>query len=377
MRIRTNPHRSCLFASLSVLALAACGGSQPPAPAAPVASAPLVPPVTSAAPPASAAAPVAAAPSPEEEKKAKAARELQEDRTKWEDENKTEVARWTPELHAAVKALADKAYPSGRAALQATIAGKHRKPGNADRDKYRHPLETLEFFGFRPTLTVLDVGPGEGWYEELLAPALSAKGKLLTTTTDPNGPPDQRSTFYGQRYKSFLDKAPELYGKVQTIIVDNKGPSLGLDGTVDLVILMRETHGMVNSGTLSAWLTSISKALKPGGVLGIEEHRAKPDADPVESSKKGYVPEKWLIDQVEAAGFKLAGKSEVNANPKDTKDYPEGVWALPPSFSLESKDHDKYAAIGESDRMTLKFVKAPAPKAAAPAPAKPAAPAKP
>jgi predicted methyltransferase len=376
MRIRTNLQRS-LLASLSLLALAACGGSQPAAPTAPVASAPAVPPVTSAMPTASATAAAATAPSPEDEKKAKAARELQEDRTKWEDENKTELARWTPELHAAAKALADKTYPSGRAALQAAIAGKHRKPGNADRDKYRHPLETLEFFGFKPTLTVLDVGPGEGWFEELLAPALAAKGKLLTTNTDPNGPPDQRSTFYGQRFKSFLEKAPEIYGKVQPIIVDPKGPSLGLDGTVDLVIVMRETHGMVNGGTLSAWLTSINKALKPGGVLGIEEHRAKADADPIESSKKGYVPEKWLIDQVEASGFKLAGKSEVNANAKDTKDYPEGVWTLPPSYALDAKDHDKYAAIGESDRMTLKFVKAPPPKAAAPAPAKPAAPAKP
>jgi len=144
---------------------------------------------------------------------------------------------------------------------------------------------------------------------------------------------------------------------VQTIIVDGKAPSLGLDGTVDAVVLMREAHGMVNNGTLDAWLQTINKALKPNGVLGIEEHRGQPDADPIESSKKGYVPEKWLITQIEAAGFKLAGKSEVNANPKDTKDYPEGVWTLPPSFALEAKDHDKYAAIGESDRMTLKFVK--------------------
>jgi len=323
--------------------------------------------VASAPPPAAATASAApAAPTPEEQKKAKAARELQEDRAKWEDENKTELARWTPELHAAAKALADKTYPSGQAALQAAIAGKHRKPGDADRDKFRHPLQTLEFFGFKPTLTVLEIGPGEGWYTELLAPALAAKGKLIDTNSDPNGPADQRSTFYGQRFKSFLDKAPELYGKVQTVVVDSKAPSLGLDGTVDLAVLMREAHGMVNNGTLNAWLASINKALKPGGILGIEEHRAKADADPIESSKKGYVPEKWLIDQVEAAGFKLVGKSEVNANPKDTKDYPEGVWTLPPSFALEGKDHDKYAAIGESDRMTLKFAKAPAPKAAAP-----------
>ena len=142
---------------------------------------------------------------------------------------------------------------------------------------------------------------------------------------------------------------------------------------------MRGIHGMKNNGVLDAWLTQIHKALKPGGVLGIEEHRAAKGADPVESSKKGYVPEAWLIEQVDGAGFKLAGKSEVNANAKDTKDYPEGVWTLGPSFRLGDKDHDKYAAIGESDRMTLKFVKvapkaAPAPKAeapkAAPSPAK-------
>jgi predicted methyltransferase len=121
---------------------------------------------------------------------------------------------------------------------------------------------------------------------------------------------------------------------------------------------------MKNSGTFGAWLGEISKALKPNGVLGIEEHRAAADANVDETSKKGYVTEKWIIDQAEAAGFKLAGKSEVNANPKDTKDYSEGVWALSPTFRMKDKDHEKFANIGESDRMTLKFVKAPAAKAA-------------
>jgi predicted methyltransferase len=125
-----------------------------------------------------------------------------------------------------------------------------------------------------------------------------------------------------------------------------------------MIIIMRGVHGMVNGNTLGAWLGEIQRALKPGGVLGIEEHRAPADANPAETSKKGYVPEKWLVDQIEAAGFKLAGKSEINANPKDTKDYADGVWTLPPTFRLKDKDHDKYAAIGESDRMTLKFVKA-------------------
>jgi predicted methyltransferase len=131
---------------------------------------------------------------------------------------------------------------------------------------------------------------------------------------------------------------------------------------------------MKNNGTLDAWLAEIHTALKPGGIFAVEEHRAAPDANPDVSSKNGYLPEKWVIAQVEAAGFKLAGKSEINANPKDTKDYPEGVWTLPPSFELKEKDHDKYAAIGESDRMTLKFVKVtPKAAAAAKAPAKDAA----
>lgn len=169
---------------------------------------------------------------------------------------------------------------------------------------------------------------------------------------------------------------------MQTVVIDNTAPKLGLDGTVDAVVLAREAHGMVNSGTLDAWLAEIHKALKAGGVLGIEEHRAKADADPKESAKKGYLPEKWLVDQVEAAGFKLAGKSEINANPKDTKDYPDGVWDLPPSFRAGDKDREKYAAIGESDRMTLKFTKAAdkkadkAEKAAAPADKAAGAPAK-
>ena len=221
-------------------------------------------------------------------------------------------------------------------------------------------------------MTVLEVGPGEGWYTELLAPTLAAKGKLLDTNNDPKGPDDQRSTFYGQRFQAFLDKSPEAFGKVQTVVIDSNAPKLGLDGTVDAVILAREVHGMVNSGTLDAWLGEIHKALKAGGTLGIEEHRAKADADPKESAKMGYVPEKWLVDQVEAAGFKLAGKSEINANTKDTKDYPDGVWDLPPTLRAGDKDREKYMAIGESDRMTLKFTKSAEKKAdkAAAAPAK-------
>jgi predicted methyltransferase len=296
-------------------------------------------------------------PTPEEIKKAADAQELVADRAKFETDNKAEIARWTPEMHKAATALAGKTYPSGHAAIQAAMAGTHRWPSAAGRDKFRHPLETLDFLGFKPTMTVLEIGPGEGWFTQLLAPALAKQGKLIATVADPNGPVEKRATLYGQRFKALLDTSPELYGKVQSLVVDSNAPALGLDKTVDLVLLMREVHGMVNGKIFLAWLGEINKALKPGGVLGIEEHRAKPDTNPDDTAKKGYVAEKWVIDQVTAAGFKLAGKSEVNANAKDTKDYPEGVWSLPPSYRENDANRDKYTAIGESDRMTLKFVK--------------------
>ncbi len=296
-------------------------------------------------------------PTPEEKKRAEDLKKLEEDRAKLKADHEADVARWTPELHAEAKAVADKTYTSGKAAIKAALAGKYREAGNVARDPQRHPLETLEFFGFKPTYTVLEYGPGEGWYTEVLAPALAAKGKLLITNTDPNGPADQRPTYYGERTKLFLETSPELYGKVEPVIVDPKAPDLKLEGTVDLVLLMRGLHGMVNGGTLDTWLAEFHAALKPKGVLGVEQHRAKPDAVAEESSKQGYLPEKWVIEKIEAAGFKLAGKSEINKNPKDTKDHPKGVWTLPPSFALGDTDHEKYAAIGESDRMTLKFTK--------------------
>jgi predicted methyltransferase len=373
-----------VFGTAVVLALtAACGASSPQPTTTPESEPTAETSVNTASP---SPAPVAPPPpSPEELERQKKLAELEKERAAMRAEHEAEVARFTPELRASAKALAEKAYPTTRAALKAAMASQHRKPGNAARDVHRHPLETLEFFGLKPTMTVLEFSPGEGWYTELLAPTLAAKGKLIATSSDPNGPADARSTFYGERFKLFTETSPELYGKIETVIVDNKAPDLKQEGTLDMALLMRAAHGMVNQGTLNAWLAEFHKALKPNGVLGIEQHRAADDAVPEESAKKGYLPQKWLIAQVEAAGFKLAGKSEINANKKDTKDYPEGVWALPPSYALGDKDREKYEAIGESDRMTLKFVKkalpaqkpaaAAAEPAAAPNTAAPAAPA--
>lgn len=361
--------------AFALLFVTACGGAEPlpAAPPAPSASAPVAsvtpPPASTEAPP-----PPPPEPTPEEKKKAEALKKLKEDRAKWEEEHKAEVARWTDAIHADAKALASKTYPTGKAAITAAMAGKHRKGGAADRDKYRHPLETLELFGFRPNMTIVDIGPGDGWYTELLAPATAVKGKYFGTSADPNGPAESRGTFYGQRWKAFLETAPEIYGKVGTIVIsDPKAPKLGMDGQVDMVMIMRGLHGMHNSKNLGAWLTEIYAALKPNGVLAIEEHRAAADGNPDETAKKGYLPEKFVIDTITAAGFKLDKKSEINANAKDTKDYPEGVWTLPPTFELKDKDHDKYAAIGESDRMTLKFVKVVAKPTAPTGPAKPPA----
>jgi predicted methyltransferase len=347
-----------LLVALFSLPLLACEETPPPvAPPAP----PPAPVEAAVAPPPPPPAPPEPTPeekkkAEEEKKKAEAAQRLAADRAQWEADSKVEAARWTADVHTDAKKLAYGKYATLKAALGAALKGSHRKPGSAARDAARHPVETLDFFGLKPTMTVLEYGPGEGWYTELLAPVLAAKGKLLVSTPDPNGPLEVRSTFYGQRFARFLDLSPELYAKVDRVVVPPGPPKLNMESKLDMVILCRELHGMHQDKIVPGFLAEVFKALKPGGVLGVEQHRAKPDANPDESAKKGYLPEAWVIQQAEAAGFKLAGKSEINANPRDTKDYEEGVWTLPPSLRLKDKDRQKYVEIGESDRMTLKFV---------------------
>jgi len=345
--------RTILGTLIATVCLTACSSAPPPEPAAPPAPEPAMP----APPPAPVAEPPPKEPTPEELKKAKEAKELQEDRLKMEAMNQREQARLTPEIRAEVKALADKAFPSGKAAITAAMAGKHRAPGNADRDKDRHPAETLDFWGYKPTMTVFEYGPGEGWFTELLAPTLAKSGQLIINNGDANGPADQRGTFYAQRVKLFLERLPEAYGKVKVVVTDNKAPDMKTENAVDMVIIARGLHGMKNNGNLAAWLDQAHKMLKNNGILAIEQHRAAADANVDEASKNGYLPEKWVIEQIEAAGFKLSKKSEINANAKDTKNYPNGVWSLPPTLEGGETDRAKFTAIGESDRMTLKFNK--------------------
>lgn len=285
---------------------------------------------------------------------AKATAEVEADAAK-------EAERWTPEMHKAAAALVAKvgSRPADyKPAMTAILKSGHRLPGHAERDVYRHPLETLGFFGIAPSMTVLEMGVGEGWYTELLAPLLAKHGKLLVAGPDPETPPGTMRAVRAKRYALFFAKAPEMFSGVQVAaIAPPTSMSLGPDGSVDMVLAMREMHNWHRGKLLTKYLAAIHAVLKDKGVLGIEQHRAKPDTDPDQTSEMGYLPEKWLIATVEAAGFKLAGKSEINANKKDTKDYPKGVWTLPPNFAEGDTDKAKYQAIGESDRMTLRFVK--------------------
>lgn len=283
-----------------------------------------------------------------------------------EAEYKTEAARWTPELRAQAAKLTGTKWRNTGMALKAALASEHRRPNHASRDPFRHPAETMAFFGLKPSMSVFEVGPGAGWWTELLAVVLSAKGTLAIATFDTKSD-DLTTAYFARATELMLETAPELYGKVER--VQNSAPGnyeMGAAESRDMVLCTRMAHNLIRSKGLEKFLAQAHGALEVGGVLAIEQHRAPEGADPTTSAEKGYVPEAWLIAQVEAAGFKLDKKSEINANAKDTKDYPKGVWTLPPNFAEGDKDKAKYEAIGESDRMTLRFVKPKAPKAKTP-----------
>lgn len=272
------------------------------------------------------------------------------------DEAAEEQKRWTPELTKQVVALRDATYTDARAALTAIVASPHRLPKHGERDATRHPVETLMFFGITPTQTVIEVGAGGGWYSELLAPLLANGGKYIVAGPDTNGPKTEMSTVYGKRLDLMLAKSPELFGKAERVSITGT-PKFGADGSADLVIAMREMHNWQRNKVIDAYLAATHAVLKDGGTFGVEQHRAKPGTKGEATAETGYLAEDWVIEKVTAAGFALVEKSELNANPKDTKDYPKGVWTLPPNFREGDVDKAKYAAIGESDRMTLRFKK--------------------
>jgi predicted methyltransferase len=245
--------------------------------------------------------------------------------------------------------------------LTTVLAGTQRTEPERARDQYRHPRETLEFFGLADNMTVVELSAGQGWYTAILGPLLAAQGKLTATNADPNGPPDSEGTKNAKLFAERLSKDQTSFGKVSTLAIDwKKGvASLGPDASADMVLTFRSFHGWMSNAIVDNVLSACFRVLKPGGTFGVVEHRAKTDGstDPKVIGDTGYLPEAFVIQLIEKAGFKLAARSEINANPKDTKDYPKGVWTLPPTLRLGDVDRDKYLAIGESDRMTLKFTK--------------------
>ena len=241
------------------------------------------------------------------------------------------------------------------AKLKEIVNGPQRSAENKARDKYRHPVETLAFFGIRPNMTVVELWPFGGWYTEIIAPYLKGTGTYYAAAMDPtsNKPEDKK---YNGELKTLLDAHPDLYSEVKWSVLATGKYAIAPDNSADLVVTFRNIHNWVWSGTEKDVFAAAFRALKPGGVLGVEEHRNKdPQAKP--GRGEAYVGEEYAIALIESAGFKLVGRSKINNNPKDTKDYPKGVWTLPPSYAEGDKDRAKYAAIGESDRFTLKFVK--------------------
>ena len=255
-----------------------------------------------------------------------------------------------------VAGLAQAAGKADDAQLRAAIAGSHRSSNNAARDQWRHPYDTLTFFGIKPNMTVVELTPGGGWYTEILAPYLRDSGKLITA--DAAFDPAKRPLV---AFKKKLDANPAVFGKVAPGVFEPPSTyNFAAPGSVDMVVTFRNLHNWIEEGgddELKSVFRAVYTSLKPGGVLGIEEHRL-PEAMPQDAkASSGYVHESYVIKMAESVGFRLAAKSDINANPKDKADHKGGVWALPPTLANRDQDRDKYRAIGESDRMTLKFVK--------------------
>jgi len=244
-------------------------------------------------------------------------------------------------------------------ALDAAVAGAWRTPANRARDGFRHPTQTLGFFGVDANDTVIEITPGGGWYTEILAPYLRGNGRYVAAIVDPSATDAGRQRDYYAKartdYTARLVGAPAQYDRVAVVAYNPKAPMFGPAGSADVVLTFRNVHNWRSANQAEGMFKGFFTVLKPGGTLGVVEHRAK--ADVPADDKSGYVGQAQVIAMAQAAGFMLDGQSEINANPRDTKDHPNGVWMLPPVMRHDAADAAKYKAIGESDRMTLRFRK--------------------
>ncbi len=240
--------------------------------------------------------------------------------------------------------------------IDTILAGDWRSDKNKARDQYRHPKQTLAFFGVTPTQTLIEMYPGGGWYTEILAPLLKDHGHYIAAIIKPDKPEGEEA-LNKTGLKAKLNGDPAHYAGVQVVEFVPKTAVLGAPGSADVVLTFRNVHNMTDDGVAEPIFKAMFDVLKHGGTLGVVDHRAKPGTTLAANKDTGYLPVDAVIKLATDAGFKLVAQSEINANPKDTKDYSKGVWTLPPTFALKDQDHEKYLAIGESDRMTLKFTK--------------------
>lgn len=242
-----------------------------------------------------------------------------------------------------------KPAPIAPTTVEAAVGNPVRNTENVKRDRYRHPVETLNFFGVKPDMTVVEVIPGKGWYTEILAPLLNSHGQYVGAVSLP---PDMKE----DPAAAWITAHSDIAGNAKTVSFAPPAEMVPA-GTADMVLTFRNVHNWMGAGKAQEAFRTFYKALKPGGILGVTEHRANKNAKFDPKAKSGYVREADVIKFAKKAGFKLDQRSEINANPQDTKDYPQGVWTLPPTLKLKDQDREKYLAIGESDRMTLRFVK--------------------
>ncbi len=241
--------------------------------------------------------------------------------------------------------------------LEKIISGDHRSTANIARNESRHPIETLEFFGLEPDMTVIEILPSTGWYAEIIAPYLRDHGKYYAAHFSPNATAAYMPRILGM-FEEKITSEPELYGKVT---VRHLNPPhevvIAPPESADMALTFRNVHNWIMAGQEHEFFASFFAALKPGGILGVVEHRARPGSSMEVMETSGYVTEAYVKEVAAAAGFEFVSSSEINANPKDSTDYPEGVWSLPPTYQMGDVDRDRFTAIGESDRMTLKFIK--------------------
>ena len=242
--------------------------------------------------------------------------------------------------------------------IDKALEAEHRTPSYIQRDKYRHPKETLLFFGLDPEQSIIEITPGYGWYTEILAPLVRNKGQYTYTSLRLHEKINPYFVKLERAFKGKMEKNPDIYDQLRWVHFDPKQPEFAPNGPVDMILTFRNVHNWAKAGSVEAMFTGFAKALKPGGTLGVVEHRAKVGTPLEKQIESGYMTEDYVVRMAKDAGFRLDAKSEINANSKDNADHPKGVWNLLPSLrGVENDNKVDIISIGESDRMTLRFIK--------------------